>query len=360
MGSVRVKAFILQNSNCTGIASCEDSLAVSVPKGRFAVADGVTNSYHPEFMAQLLCRRFVDGALNINDWDHSMQNVISNDIHNQWSSQVEEYESGLSGRRLNHAIEKRKNLPVGLSTFAGIEVDLNNKRICGKILGDSTLFYVTKQGWRAFCSNIIDCTDNVPVQYDNHPSCVSADGVVIGHWIDVDLPLQDGYLFLMTDGCAEWFQSELRNSTEIADRVWSIPDHEAFAELAASARKNLQMDDDLSMIILKIDLQSASGFVIDYFDSFSQVTFLSLQDQVNPNEEPLDECTCLADSSPEEALQDENDHISESDIADEEYFEATVACEVSMDDTQREADLGLKHGIRNLFHNIYLRFIKSK
>ena len=47
MGSVRVKAFILQNSNCTGIASCEDSLAVSVPKGRFAVADGVTNSYHP-------------------------------------------------------------------------------------------------------------------------------------------------------------------------------------------------------------------------------------------------------------------------------------------------------------------------
>lgn len=56
----------------------QDALAYNIDARLFAIADGVSNSYHPEIVAQALCEIFVheDSAI-LNSWeDYSKEHLL--------------------------------------------------------------------------------------------------------------------------------------------------------------------------------------------------------------------------------------------------------------------------------------------
>ena len=245
---ILVKAFLLPKDGT--VWSCQDRLAIDIMHQRFALADGVSNSYHPEVIAQLLCEKFIDGF--INDEELDIRQYLPQ-IYSEWEENVNQIESRLSGRKLEHAKTKRKHLPSGASTFAGITIDTDNQVISYQIIGDSTLFIINKDGdFKPICSNIVNSSNRNFIQYDNYPSVICADGrnnddLIIGHE-----PLEEGYLLLMTDGCAEWFQNAYLKNRHIIEKLWDINDNEEFQSIAEEKRLNGEMDDDLSAIILKV------------------------------------------------------------------------------------------------------------
>ena len=285
MNNIRIKAFILHKEG--DLSMCEDSYAISLSSGRFAIADGLSNSNHPEFTAQLLCRKFVDGALDINDWDNAFPVVLLNDVHPYWIKAVDEYESTLSGRKLGHAQVRRETLPAGASPFLGIDVDPVKGSVRGRYLGDSTLFTISEGTWNVICSNNLDGQSESEVLYDNHPSCVTADGVLYGKWNEIDIPLEKGFMILATDGAAEWIQSELQNGNPVADQLWALDDHDTFVDLVAAAREHQKMEDDITLIILKIDELPAGGYEPVWTDVFPAITYFADQfpDPDSPSEE---------------------------------------------------------------------------
>ena len=127
MCKVQIKAFILPKEG--SMESCQDSMAMNLTNSRFAVADGVSNSYHPELVSQLLCKQFVCKTAKIWESEDALTLESAKELSDQWEQEVANYESTLSGRRLQHAIIKRETFKHGASTFAGIELDADNKTI---------------------------------------------------------------------------------------------------------------------------------------------------------------------------------------------------------------------------------------
>lgn len=284
MNDIQTKAFILHKEGDWRL--CEDSFALSLPNGRFAVADGLSNSYHPEYIAQLLCHKFAAGAIDMDDWDRNFPSLLLNEIHPLWKEKVDEYESTLSGRKLSHAQIRREALPAGASTFLGIEVDREHALVRCVYLGDSSLFLISDNEWKVFCSNNAGSPCETDVVYDNNPSCVTADGIMYGKWTRVEFPLQKGYLVLATDGCAEWIQTEFQEGNAPVQQLWELEDHDAFVELVTSARARQKMEDDIAVIILKVDELPFDRYEPLWIDSFSPLTsFIDLESMADDSKE---------------------------------------------------------------------------
>lgn len=47
---------------------CEDAWAVNLDCTRFAVADGVSNSFRPELVSSFLVKEFVENNIAVVDW----------------------------------------------------------------------------------------------------------------------------------------------------------------------------------------------------------------------------------------------------------------------------------------------------
>ena len=81
----------------------QDALAFNSEKLLFAVADGVSNSFHPEFVAQALCELFVSlDSSSFDTWDSFSANTLLPQIHEIWSKRISEHLSSISGRILRH------------------------------------------------------------------------------------------------------------------------------------------------------------------------------------------------------------------------------------------------------------------
>lgn len=271
MSKIQIKAFILSKDG--SIYFCQDSLAFNTAKRSFAVADGVTNSYHPEIVSQLLCKCFVE-IENVNfAWDECFANNIHDKICRQWEENVAAIESNLSGRRLEHALMKRDNLPRGASTFAGIQIDSNSNQVHYYILGDSTFFAINSDGsMNAFSTNDTVAEGSM-IKYTNHPHYVCADGHIYGQWLIGKVPFSSGYLMLMTDGCAEWFQEAFCRDKTIVEQLWDLKDNEGFEEVAAKCRKEGKMNDDLAIIQIKITDSCDDDAEVVLFPDYPPITY---------------------------------------------------------------------------------------
>lgn len=307
MSYLQVKAFILSKDE--PIKSCQDSLSVNIVQNCFAVADGVTNSYHPEVVSQLLCKKFIETKCSMENWETFFCDNILKDICDNWESKVEATESELSGRMLEHAKMKRNNKPHGASTFAGIRLDVYAKTIQYFILGDSTFFTIDKdEKINAFCTNEM-VSGTSKIDYNNHPHCICADGRIIGNWKVGTIPLQEGYLMLMTDGCAAWFQDEYFNDKNVVDALWNLQDNADFETLATECRKACKMDDDLALIIIRVeDSSDQHSDIVFCPDSLPMVIIANDDFEIKDDES----------SNGKIAEQDTTQDLCDNDISDSE------------------------------------------
>lgn len=263
MSKVLIKAFIFPKEGA--MESCQDSMAMNLTIGRFAVADGVSNSYHPELVSRLLCKQFVSNTAMLWESGDALTLEIAKELSNQWEQEVANYESTLSGRRLQHAIMKRESFKHGASTFAGIELNPDNKTINYQILGDSTLFTIDNEGNVLVITSQIPMSNTLELHYDNHPDFIRSDGKQKGNCAIGQTTISRGYIILMTDGCAEWFTVAYKKNPDVLNHLWSFEDNNSFEELVVECRNAGKMEDDLAVIMLKIDESWDGSYEVEYF-----------------------------------------------------------------------------------------------
>ena len=249
--------------------SCEDSMAINLTTGRIAVADGVTNSVHPEIVSSLLCNHFVKGDIILSDWPIVFENKLLPSISEEWKSKEEALFSKLDEFSKDLAEIKRKRKGPGASTFAGIEIDKVNNKVSYLILGDCTLFFIKEDGsYFAINSGQESHEKGDFLNFNNTPNCIVVGGLgqpqrIHGEWLIGSFNIESGYILLMTDGCAEWFQGAYAKDPNVLDNLWNLSDNDDFSKLAEQERTlNGKMDDDLAVIMLKIDTDI---FQMEYF-----------------------------------------------------------------------------------------------
>lgn len=150
---VRHKSFLLSKHDDVNLT--QDWLAAGPEVGRYAVADGVSNSYHPEYVAKALCELFI--ALSgrpFDDWVMTCRSNIFPQMGERWRASVEEFVASLTpfNRRLEAARAERWR--DGASTFCGIAVDEEGGNVDFAVIGDSTLFVVGDDvSFASFCTS---------------------------------------------------------------------------------------------------------------------------------------------------------------------------------------------------------------
>lgn len=269
MGNILVKKFFLSRSGVMNYG--QDAMACNFANGRFAVADGVTNSFHPEIVAQALCNAFVDGNVGMQEWEQHLNSHILDEVSEYWAEKVDLLTAQVTDRQRRHIAINRESLPMGSSTFAGIECNLEKKLISYCILGDSSLFLIPQEGeFSIVCSSRREKRNGRQyVIYDNTPACISnfvynCQGkprlYYKGQWEKGDLPIVPGYVVLLTDGAAQWLQDALIINKDAIEYLWNIKTEKAFIDFVSEQREQNKMDDDLTIYILKIDSETNDGF----------------------------------------------------------------------------------------------------
>lgn len=83
----------------------QDALAYNIDARLFAIADGVSNSYHPEIVAQALCEIFVheDSAI-LNSWEDYSKEHLLPAIKDIWERKIKEHLDSLTSRLLRHEL----------------------------------------------------------------------------------------------------------------------------------------------------------------------------------------------------------------------------------------------------------------
>ena len=197
----------------------EDAFAADPKEGRFAVADGASESSFANRWAQLLVDGFIRPA-----GTPVLETAWLNSLRRRWADEVDRQELPW------YADEKRDM--GAYATFAGLAIKQGNEGPGGRwnawAVGDSCIFQVRKDALvQAFPMERSD-------SFGNHPSliCSRPDGAE--HKLKRDgARWQAGdHLYLMTDALAQWFLKQ----NEHAKKPWQTLDR-FFTELADNAAR---------------------------------------------------------------------------------------------------------------------------
>lgn len=253
--NMRIKTFLLGKDGEEN--GRQDALRFNAEKGLYAVADGVSNSFHPEIVARILCEKFVSmNPEDITVWKELPSIVLLPGIKDLWQTEVDEYMSSLSGRLLRHEQYNYETWKIGASTFCGIHYDEKNELVRYAILGDSTLFLHFKDGSVKELNSSIKRIDNDGIEitdYSNSTDAILSDGTCVGEWLIGEISMSDiCSISIMTDGMAKWFQKSEIDGLTPEHTLWKLQTNDMFISLAENARKNGDMDDDLAVILIKL------------------------------------------------------------------------------------------------------------
>lgn len=237
----------------------QDALAYNPERGLFAVADGVSNSFHPEMAARILCEKFAAiEPEEMNDWADMPARVLLPQLVELWQTQVAEYMSSLSGRLLRHEQYNFDTWKVGASTFCGLHLNEADASMRYAIVGDSTLFVCMADGTVMELNSSqkhVDESGTELTEFSNTTDAILSNGAVAGQWLMGEMPLSGvRTIALMTDGMAKWFQKEMTEAQLPDMMLWELQTRDDFKNLAETAREDGDMDDDLAVILIHPDI----------------------------------------------------------------------------------------------------------
>ena len=241
--------------------STEDACAVSSDKTRFAIADGVSNSYHPRPWAAILVQKWVENPIFSADsdqwkewlrkprgaWGFWMAERYSDEgiaILNQNRAQAgfPPIDMSIIGTNLGEVLIKGAS-----ATFLGAEVDTKQRIIRVGAVGDSCMLLIhpNSQSFNSF-----PLTD--PSQFNDRPNQIPSSEYGIVGYKEISFSYQEtDILVLATDAVSKWLMGGLQESfADTLAKVKSI-DWENFPNLVKQERDNhrLAADDSTVMII---------------------------------------------------------------------------------------------------------------
>lgn len=235
---VTIKGYITHKET-EKYADCADRYAVNTRNNRFAIADGVSKSFFPDYWADILVNHFValekDNSLSINE------------CQAEWLKKVKEKidTPDIKWYTKNAFIKQEP----GLATFVGLRFEKG--RWFATALGDSFLFFVSN-GNMGFDKWVKLSSKSDPVVFDSFPDYFSSRNKQHGEAKNIDgYALETGTFYLMTDALSEWVFNQKEKAIEEI-RKWHS--QEEFERSIAELRSlNVLNNDDSAILIIEIE-----------------------------------------------------------------------------------------------------------
>lgn len=261
MSSIKIKSFLGPKGG-VDYHDGEDRFAMNVELGRFAVADGVSQSFLPNLWAEILCEAFVKSQVKADkNWiEEYAVSQMASDCH-YWGQQSEAFLSNGTEDENFWLQLKRDKYHYAGSTLVGIV--FADKLLHYNVLGDSCLFLYNKGTGKLNSYSTV----NEQEGFTNHPDFLWSAGNVVGKSKYGQLPLAPGYVLLATDKISEWIIKRYAQDSHLIERLWSLDSHEAFMSLVEESRSDNSMDDDdVALMIFRIESDVAEGFEVLFCD----------------------------------------------------------------------------------------------
>jgi hypothetical protein len=174
----------------------EDAWAANPARGRFALADGASESYQSKLWAQLLVEGFAAGTDLYPDWAGWLAPLQA-----RWAARA----GGNGQSALPFYLASRLQQQGAFSTFLGIVVE--GRALYARAVGDTCLFLVRGDNLElAFPLTVAEDFTSRPWLIG---SCTTPGGVACEHGTFVEFDYRPGdALWMMTDALAQWFLTE--------------------------------------------------------------------------------------------------------------------------------------------------------
>ena len=242
-----------------GPQDCQDAVDVNQSINRYAVADGVSQSFFPAQWAKLLVKRFCHSKdlQNIELFQNRNWKDWLAPIRAEWLRQVSLLVPEESNPFTADLRNKLHQGAPGAATFVGLEIDLSDAKgpvWRAMLSGDSCLFRVRN-------GNVASFPLEKSSQFDYYPQCLLSVTEKQKHqpaFLQGDVRLGDVFI-LATDALAKWLLSRYEAGGQAWDEAWKnlqgVRVWEEFYSFVQQARKSHHGpmdDDDVTMMVITI------------------------------------------------------------------------------------------------------------
>lgn len=305
-------------------SNCADSFAISPDGYRIAIADGVSKSYMPKFVADALTEyyvsdKFPDGPLFS---DRNATELISY-IVAEWDRKSNIFEASVDEDTAFDLVYQRELYGMGASTFAGICI--GKEEFSFNVLGDSCIFIIPKDHSLSPiilssmpCEITLENETPFKCDFGIHPHFIDTKGRIVGEPLEGSVKAFDCTILLATDAFSDWF---CRNYTKedanhIIDTLKGIDSPEKFDSFIDNLRDRDLKNDDVAIVLVDVQL------TVDESESFTN------------------ECKCESESITLEGNDDESKLIQANEV------EAIIEDSDNLGDigqTEEDVELGNSH-----------------
>lgn len=260
---MKVKAFLCQHKT-ENYDDCEDRFCINPNTKSIAVADGMSQSFLPEYWADIICRRYCES----NDgWVPTHETVQV--LETSWQKlrdnhlKIEESKKNPFTYLISNAIAEGASAAC---TFAGIRL-ISSNHLSYHILGDSSL--VIFHDGKLLSENDIVSThkghfDSYPDFFDSNHKRGGKGEPIDG---SVNLTDKDTAL-LVSDPFSDFFYEKVTSGNDCSSyfkELIALSNHDEYLDLVDRWRTQGMHDDDSTVVILQID--NSDKFAIDYQDA---------------------------------------------------------------------------------------------
>ena len=247
---------------------CQDAYSIQSRRGRYAIADGATQSFYPAQWAKLLVEHFCE------DTDFLNRNILTQHEWSKWVEPIqqrwyEEIQQEVK-KHQEHFIRNRFSMKESaVSTFVGIEFedDLSEKkRLAWKVMivGDSCLFQISENTFHSYLMKRSSDFSNQPEYF----ASFAKDNKYKPEFLHGNAKKGDVFL-LATDALAKWILKAKERGQEYWQKFWNtlslIHTQADFERFIENIRQDPQIpleNDDTTLIIISVgdkNIKSING-----------------------------------------------------------------------------------------------------
>lgn len=237
-----IKHFITHKRNENDDA-IQDSIAFDVSQGRFAISDGVTQSFIPQIWSKILVNYYVSKS--------GEKLIVTEDLLNEFAKARKQYLQSLSEDELFLVGLVEEEFPDAKATFAGVQI--KNHDISWQVIGDSCIFIIPADGPLKCISSvasIVDSEGHIQMGFGNETDYLISNGTIKGSIAEGTDSLNSGWISLMTDAVSDWFVKQYNQGNNPIDVLLKLESNDDFEELIEKECNMGRMKSDDSSVIL--------------------------------------------------------------------------------------------------------------
>lgn len=288
-------------------SNCADSFAISPDGYRIAIADGVSKSYMPKFVADALTEYYVSDKFPVGPLfsDRNATELISY-IVAEWDRKSNIFEASVDEDTAFDLVYQRELYGMGASTFAGICI--GKEEFSFDVLGDSCIFIIPKDHSLSPiilssmpCEVTLENETPFKCDFGIHPHFIDTKGRIVGEPLEGSVKAFDCTILLATDAFSDWF---CRNYTKedanhIIDTLKGIDSPEKFDSFIDNLRDRDLKNDDVAIVLVDVQLTAE--------ESVSRVNDDKYETESTTPEDTDDESTLNQVDAVETIIEDSND-----------------------------------------------------